>query len=51
MKRFVYSASKLNMDLGLSQQQLEQAVLDTIAKNQIKNGYIRPLARYGYGKM
>jgi len=51
MKRFMYSASKLNMNLGFSQQQLEQAVLDTIAKNQIKNGYIRPLARYGYGKM
>jgi len=51
MKRFMFSASVLEMDLWFTQQELEEAVIETIVKNELKNWYIRPVARFGYGKM
>ena len=51
MKRFIFSASVLEMDLWFTQQELEKVVIETVAKNEVKNWYIRPVARFGYGKM
>lgn len=49
--RFFYSAKQLGMELKFSPNQIFQAILDTVAVNNIKDGYIRPLAYYGYGEM
>ena len=51
IKRFLFSASVLKMDLGYSHQELEKAIKLTVAKNEISNGYIRPIAWYGEDKM
>ncbi len=51
IKRFFYSASVLEMDLWYSQKDLEEACKMVVKENDLTNGYIRPIARYGYGKM
>lgn len=51
MARLVKSAKVLDMKLPFSQEQLEKATLETISKNKIDAGYIRPIAFFGYGKM
>lgn len=49
--RLFYSASVLNMNIGFTKAQVEQAVLDIIRKNKITSGYIRPIAFYSEPKM
>jgi branched-chain amino acid aminotransferase len=51
IKRFFYSASVLNMDLWYSKEEIEEACKIVVKENNLENWYIRPIARYGYGKM
>ncbi len=49
--RLLKSAKVFEMNVPYSQEQLEKATLETIAKNKINAGYIRPIIFFGYGKM
>lgn len=49
--RFLNSAEVLGMKLPFSKNQLIKTTLNLIKKNKIKQGYIRPIAFFGYGKM
>jgi len=49
--RLFYSAKVMQMDIPYSKVEINEVTLETIRKNQVKKGYIRPLAIYGYGKM
>jgi branched-chain amino acid aminotransferase len=51
MRRLVDSAKIYRMDLGYTQAQLEEAVLETIRANKMKACYIRPLAYRGYAAL
>ncbi|MEM2932825.1 MAG: branched-chain amino acid transaminase [Candidatus Pacearchaeota archaeon] len=51
VKRLFYSASCLKIKIPFSQQEIERAILETIKVNELKEGYIRPIAFFGYGKM
>ncbi len=51
MVRFVNSARVMRIDLPYSVEELEQAVVDTIAKNNLDACYIRPLAFRGYDRL
>lgn len=51
MRRFKESAHICNMDMPFEQEDLEEAALETLRKNKLRDGYIRPIAFYGYGKM
>ena len=48
VKRLFNSCKIINMPLPFSQTQMEQAVVDTVAKNKHTACYIRPLAFRGY---
>src|SRR3989344_1312200 len=50
MARLLKSAKVFNMKIPFTQEQLEEATLETIRKNKIDAGYIRPIAFFGYGK-
>ena len=50
-ERLFYSAKALKMEIPYSQDEINQAILDTIKDNELQHCYIRPLAFYGYGKM
>lgn len=49
--RLLFSAKIIKMEIPYSKEELVQACLETIRKNNIKSGYIRPIIYYGYGKM
>ena len=49
--RFFYSANAIKMEIAQTPDQINQACVDLINKNGIKQGYLRPIAYYGYGKM
>jgi branched-chain amino acid aminotransferase len=51
MERFFYSAKQLGMVLPYTLDELCQACIDTLNKNNCEEAYIRPLAYYGYGSM
>jgi branched-chain amino acid aminotransferase len=51
IERLLDGAKKCFMNVPYTQEQLERAVVETIKKNGIKAGYIRPILYYGYGKM
>ena len=51
MERLHRSAKIIMMDLPYSVDDLCQATIDIIKKNNLKSCYIRPLAYYGYGQM
>jgi branched-chain amino acid aminotransferase len=51
MRRLVDSARIYRMELPYSQEELEQAVLDTIAESGLASCYIRPLVFRGMGSM
>ena len=46
VKRFVNSAKIYKMKLKVPQKELENAIVETVRKNKIQNGYIRPFAFY-----
>ena len=49
--RLFYSASALKMPLPYSKQDVIDAILALVRHNKLAEGYIRPLAYYGYSKM
>ena len=51
IERLYYGAKNAFMNIPFTEEQIEKAVLETIKKNEIKSGYIRPIIFYGYGKM
>ncbi len=51
MERLYYSASTINMKVPFSEEEFTEAVKETVRKNKLKSGYLRPLIIYGYGKM
>lgn len=51
LKRLYYSAKCVEMKIPFKINELHNAIIDLIVKNEIKSGYIRPLAYFGFGKM
>ncbi len=51
MKRMVDSCRVYRMELPFSREALTQAVLDTVAKNNLRSCYIRPLVFRGYRQL
>ncbi len=49
--RLFYSSSVFEMKIPFSKNELVEAVRDTVRINKIKEGYIRPIAIFGYGSM
>lgn len=51
LRRLFHSARSFGMDVKFSEPQLKKAVKAIIKKNSINDGYIRPMAYYGYGSI
>src|SRR5512144_2231304 len=51
MRRLFDSAHILMMEIPWKQEQLEQACLEVMKVNGLAEGYIRPVAYFGYGEM
>ncbi len=49
--RFFDSAHIMLMDYPYSKQEIKNAIIQTLQKNRLKAGYIRPIAFFGYGDM
>lgn len=51
IKRLYDSAKALQIEIPYKKEEIKEAVLENIRKNNIKSGYARPIVFYGYGKM
>ena len=51
MERFAYTSKIYRMELGYTERQLSDAVIETVRKNKIESGYIRPFAFYNDTKI
>src|SRR5262245_21233183 len=51
VERLFDSARAIKLDIPLSPEQMTRAIEDTIAVNQKKNGYIRPIVTRGAGTL
>lgn len=51
VKRLFDSAFSLFMKVLYSEQDIENAIKETVKANKLEEGYIRPIIFYGYGKM
>src|SRR3989344_2072110 len=51
LARFFYSASVLNMKLGLTKKDFEGVLKSVVKANKLTSGYIRPMAFYSEPKM
>lgn len=49
--RLFYSAQALGIKVPYSKDQLNEAQLELLRKNELKQGYLRPIIYLGYGKM
>lgn len=49
--RLLYSVDTLKMPFPYKREEVAEAIKETIRANQLEEGYIRPIAFYGYGKM
>lgn len=49
--RLFYSAESLFMEIPYTSQEIFDAIVETVAKNGVEQGYIRPICMHGYGKM
>lgn len=49
--RLLFSAKALHMEVPYSKKELVEQTLETVRRNNIKSGYIRPIIFFGYGKM
>jgi branched-chain amino acid aminotransferase len=49
--RLFYSAAALGMDVPFSREAITDAIIETVNKNQLEEGYIRPLVYYGHGPL
>ncbi len=50
-KRLFYSVGTIEMEIPYSQEEINQATLETISANGFSDGYIRPIAFYGADKL
>ncbi len=50
-RRLFSGAKNAFMDMPFSQEQINQAIIETARRNEVQSGYVRPIAYYGYGKM
>jgi branched-chain amino acid aminotransferase len=51
IKRLVNSCKMYHMNLGYSEKELREAIIETIKINNVEDCYIRPICYFGYGKM
>lgn len=51
VKRLYYSASAMKMEVPWSEKAMNEAIVETVRKNKLEQGYIRPIIYFGYGKM
>jgi branched-chain amino acid aminotransferase len=51
MERLLYSANALGLQIAHSAEALCEATCELLKRNSLEQGYIRPLAFYGYGVM
>lgn len=51
LRRFERSAERYRMRLPYGQEEVAQAIRDVIASTGLEEGYVRPLAFYGYGNL
>lgn len=51
VERFFYSAKQLGMRIKYTINEISDAIIKTVLKDGSEEGYIRPLAYYGYGSM
>lgn len=51
IRRLFNGAKKAFMNVPYTEEEINKAIVETIRKNKIKAGYIRPIFFYGYGKM
>ncbi len=51
VKRFFESCKIYRMDLDYAQEEIREAILETIKENELKSCYIRPLAFRGYEEL
>jgi len=51
VERLFYSAENSEIKIPFSKSEIERAIIETVKKNEISSGYIRPIVYYGYGKM
>ncbi len=47
--RFFHSANALSMKVNFTKNELLNAIKELVKKNKLEDGYVRPLAYYGYG--
>ncbi len=50
-QRLFRSAKVFNLNIGYSEEEINNAILETIRVNGVKSGYIRPIIYCGYGIM
>ena len=51
LERLFHSADVFGMDIGLTKEELKQAIIETIKANKLTKGYIRPIIYLGYGNL
>ncbi len=51
IERLFKSAEKIQMQIPFTQREIIEATKETVKVNNLHEGYIRPIAYYGYGKM
>lgn len=51
VERLFYSTNTLKMNFPYSKEEVKEAVIEVVRQNKLDEGYIRPIAYYGYGKM
>jgi branched-chain amino acid aminotransferase len=49
--RLIYSSKTLNIKLSYTKEEIMEAIKQVIKLNNLKEGYVRPIVFYGYGKM
>ncbi len=51
VERLFRSAKTLDMRIPYSEEKIEEAIVETVRKNELKDAYIRPLVWFGYGEL
>lgn len=51
VKRLLESAHIVRMKIPYFQEEIEEAIVETVRVNRLEEGYIRPIAYIGYGEM
>jgi branched-chain amino acid aminotransferase len=51
LDRFYQSAKPFEMDIGYDREELTEATLELLRREELRSGYIRPVAFYGYKRL